>query len=188
MRLRGCQRGELLPNAAEVSHMAAAEEDATAAEGMDTDLTLFGSIVPTILETINDSRAQFEDEPVLVGRHVMLATGMMEWERPVEAAIRQTLHSFVVSNHRDYQLLKEIFLVHEVVLGSVGLDLNLVVMPRYPRYETAGRTPQGLLTIKQAILVDNDQAFNCLVERCAIERSTLHNTSVEAEQTCFIGE
>ena len=62
------------------------------------------------------------------------------------------------------------------------------MVPKNARYNIAGKSPDGLLTIEQAILVDNDQAFNCLIEKCGIERCTLHNTTDIAEQTCFIGE
>ena len=62
------------------------------------------------------------------------------------------------------------------------------VVPIAARYNVALNSPDGLLTIEQTIVVDNDQAFNCLIEKCGIERCTLHNTMDIAEQTCFIGE
>ena len=77
-------------------------------EGTGMNLNLFGRNVTAILQKISQRRAQFEDEPVgPVGRHVKLAEGMMEWERPIEAAIGKTLKSFVVSNYRDLQVKTE---------------------------------------------------------------------------------
>ena len=188
-------------------------------EGTGMNMQIFGRNVPAILQKIQQRRAQFEDEPVgPVGRHVKLAEGMMEWERPIEAAIGKTLKSFVVSNYRDLQVNTEeqrepltysnppprpqphypnfdtspSTTPIKQVLKSIFRECNdreteVQVVPKAGRYNMDGRSPDGLLTIEQAVLVDNDQAFNCLIEKCGIERCTLFQTSNEAEQTCFIG-
>ena len=75
-------------------------------DGSSMNLNLFGKNVSTILGKIKQRRNQFEDEPVgPVGRHVKLAEGMLQWEKPIEACIGKTLKSFVVTNHRDLQVV-----------------------------------------------------------------------------------
>jgi len=159
----------------------------------DAPATQFGQKAPQILQMIA-KESRFEHKPVgPLGRFVKLRDGVpggaQKWAKAISVVLPQNLlKTFAVNSMRDMQLLRDI-----LKKCKAEGDHQISVCRFAARYGSGGQPlkgPQGdgFLTVESLLQVDDDLAFNALIESSSMEKAVLFESAEEGENACFSGQ
>lgn len=130
---------------------------------------IFGPKIPEILKKIAEIQRNqgFKGEvrgPL--GMHVKMKEGFEMWGGALEKSLfnRGILSSFVVTSADDQRALMKIF-------KSLKCHHNIVCQSQSARYSVP--TIEGALTLCDALIVDNDLVFNCIVDQAKIDQTIM---------------
>jgi chromosome segregation ATPase len=130
---------------------------------------IFGPKIPEILRAIKNFRdiQGFKGEvrgPL--GMHVKMKEGFERWGEALEKSLfnRGTLSSFVVTSTDDQRVLMKIF-------KSLGGQHNVVCQSQGAKYSVP--PIEGALTLCDALIVDSDLVFNCIVDQAKIDQTIM---------------
>ncbi|CBJ48925.1 smc-like protein [Ectocarpus siliculosus] len=153
-------------------------------------LRAMAPFMPGLVRKISQEARQFSSPPVgPIGASIQLKEECQEFRACIEGHLSRNLNNFVVSCQQDKTRLMAVVRSYR---GSYrGSDKNfplptIIVQAPQARYRPP-QNPPGYLQIMQAINVNNDQAFNSLVDQCSIEKNCLFATKEEAEKACLRG-
>lgn len=135
----------------------------------------FGYKVPDLLARINRERHQFQG-PVIgpIGARVAIREGCEKWAKALECALFSMLKSFVVTTVADrnrlFQMMRALDMHkhHSIVLQHNG-----------PRFPTDYPAMPLALNLLDALVIEDDLVFNCLLDQANVDRIGL----VEEERT-----
>ncbi|CAJ0945544.1 unnamed protein product, partial [Mesorhabditis belari] len=133
------------------------------------ELSKFGPHTKAILDIIQANRQRFQRVPVgPIGMHVQVKDE--RWAYPIEQALGHNLAQYVVDNTQDDRLFKQLLTQR---FGSGILNTVRIIVTRFlPRHNT--RQPEGRwVTIERMLEINNDVAYNVLVDRAQIEATML---------------
>ncbi|CBJ48924.1 smc-like protein [Ectocarpus siliculosus] len=148
-------------------------------------LSALGSHMPALVRRISQNADKFHSPPVgPIGASIQLKEEYKGFRVCIEGHLSRHLNNFVVSCHQDRATLMRII---RAFRGNQRWFVpTIIVQTLQPRYRPQSNPP-GFLQIMQAINVDNDQAFNSLVDQCSIEKNCLFASKEEAEKACLRG-
>ena len=147
----------------------------------------YGRKVPAINKAIADERG-WDHPPVgPLGMHVKLkGPSYQKWAKAVGTHLSSTLRDYVVTSPKDKQLFDKILRK----CGALG-EHNTILLRPHARYGSPGQTPletpQGVLTMEQVVQIDDDLAYNALLEARELEGQVLFDSHQEAERQVFGG-
>jgi len=147
----------------------------------------FGRKVPAINKAIADER-NWDHPPVgPLGMHVKLKDpSYQKWAKAVGTHLGSSLKDYVVTSPKDKQLFDKILRK----CSALG-EHNTIMLRPHARYGSAGQTPLespvGVLTMEQIVQIDDDLAYNALLEARELEGQVLFDSHQEAERQVFGG-
>ncbi|CAJ2654333.1 unnamed protein product [Trifolium pratense] len=136
-------------------------------------ITAFGgNKVLSLLEKIERCHRRFKMPPIgPIGAHLKLLNGD-KWAIAVEYAIGRLLNSFIVTDHKDFRLLKQC--AKEANYGHLQIIIYNFSTPRLmiPEHMLPNTNHPSTLSILQC---ENHTVFNVLVDQGNVERQVLVN-------------
>eukprot|EP00752_Nemacystus_decipiens_P012922 g11436.t1 len=155
--------------------------------GVFNPLSAIGNYMPALCRRITQEagRGRFRSPPVgPLGASIHLKEAHKLFRVCIEGHLSKNVTNFVVSCQQDKTTLMGIMAAFRGN-RTWRLPAIIVQMPQ-DRYRPP-QNPPGYLQIMQAINVTDDQAFNCLVDQCSIEKMCLFTCKEEAEKACLSG-
>jgi len=143
-------------------------------------LNAFGDYQTELRRAVTQRSREFQRPPVgPIGAHVKLAeNGAVRWTKALEVCIGNRLGSWVVTSKQDKATL----------LGFARQlrcerSLNVIVQPLRPRHNVRDLAREhGFVTVNSVIQVDDDLAYNVLVDMHKIDGVCLFADKADAEQ------
>lgn len=143
--------------------------------GADAQLARFGREIPGILRDISQSRFQGVVKGPL-GSYVKIRDGYEHLGPVLEQAIGRSLSAFLVTCPQDRAVLSSILRRH-----GCDSSLTIYIQRSAPRYASDKiPTTAGIETVLDALIIDEDDVFNCLVDHAHLESTT----AAESEEDC----
>ncbi|CAM9332494.1 unnamed protein product [Ectocarpus fasciculatus] len=153
-------------------------------------LRAIAPFMPGLVRKISQEARQFSSPPVgPIGASIQLKEECQEFRACIEGHLSRNLNNFVVSSQQDKTRLMAVMKSYRGSYRGNGQNFPLptiIVQTPQARYRPP-QNPPGYLQIMQAINVNNDQAFNSLVDQCSIEKNCLFASKEEAEKACLKG-
>ncbi|XP_061353023.1 structural maintenance of chromosomes protein 6A [Gastrolobium bilobum] len=131
-----------------------------------------GDKVMNLLQKIERYRLRFKMPPIgPIGAHLKLLNGD-KWALAVEHAVGRLLNSFIVTDHQDFQLLKQC--AKEANYGHLQIIIYDFSIPRLiiPHHMLPDTKHPSTLSILQS---ENQTVINVLVDQGNVERQVLVN-------------
>ena len=154
------------------------QDDINRLSSQGSDRTaLFHERMPHIVAKIKRYRSK---DPICgpVGCHIKLAEGMRDFSYAAEICLRRFMSTFIVHNREDQSALQKIFNSE----GAGQLAIQFLVKER--RREHA-KSIQGGISLHDAIVVDNDQVYNFLMDQ-NIDRILLSPSEEDVEKNFVV--
>ena len=134
-----------------------------------------GTNMIRLVDMIEKSKAKFQKMPVgPIGMHVSVKN--KKWNRAVEFVTGSMLTSFVVHSQHDNK-----------ILYGLARKCNINVRTIISKFGNRNNPPANMIpdsrkftTVADVVEVDNDQAWNALLDHCKIEGNALFDTAREA--------
>lgn len=169
----------------------AQQELANLQKAKDKDSLLkYGSSFPELLKAIAAEKGWKAGAPVgPLGRHVRVKKSHQQYTLAVENALGKwgTLASLVVGCHEDEQRLRRLM----SPFGNQLRGLDVQVQPREGRFQPSKAAwwrglPAGTLSVHDVIEVDDDHAYNVLLNKTAPENTLLLSSYDEVKKIIFV--
>lgn len=160
-------------------------------QAKDKDSLLkYGASFPDLLKAIAREKGWKAGAPVgPLGRHVRVKKSYQQYTLAVENALGRwgTLASLVVGCHEDEQRLRR--LMSQFGHQLRGLDVQ--VQPREGRFQPSKAAwwrglPAGTLSVNDVIEVDDDHAYNVLLNKTSPENTLLLSSYEEVKKIVFV--
>ena len=143
-------------------------------------LVAMGPNVPRLVQTLKDQERRFSSPPVgPLALFVMVKGGCSDFGPAIECALKNSLRSFVVANHKDLELFQEL----RTKVGCCPHEGKVIVMQPEVRF-TLLHSPEdkSLLTVERAIHVTDARAYNVLLDRDGPESLLLVDNLEDAKR------
>ncbi|KAG7664048.1 smc6 [[Candida] subhashii] len=134
----------------------------------------FGKSMPDIIKRINQT--QWAKTPIgPIGIHVVVKPQFKQYKALMNSFLGRTLDSFVVSNEQDRSKLAQI-------LKSYRSRNNIIVRKNERLDFMQGKAPAEFKTIYDALLIQNEEVLNTLIDCNSIERNLLMENTQGSER------
>ncbi|PRQ59796.1 putative structural maintenance of chromosomes protein [Rosa chinensis] len=141
-----------------------------------------GDRVMDLLRIIERNHQRFKSPPIgPIGAHLTLNNGD-EWARTVENAVGRLLNAFIVTNHKDSQLLRTCareasynhlqIIIYDFSLPRLNIPPHMLPQTRHP-------------TTLSLLHSENHTVVNVLVDMGSVERQVLVKTYEEGKEVAF---
>ncbi len=143
-----------------------------------------GPSIARLVRLIANSKSKFRHVPVgPIGMHVNVEN--QKWNGAVEFVTKNLLTSFVVDNSADKRILDGLARSCKVPNGVKSIISKFGRRNEPPVRMLPDRSKYT--TVADVIKVDNDQAWNALLDHCSIERIVLFDDPAKAERVMKTG-
>jgi chromosome segregation ATPase len=153
------------------------EKAAMQKSGAGGKLQLYGAKVPDVVRAIAADQAKGLYQGKVygpLGNHMRLHPEFKRFGKAIEACLSKTMSSFLVSCGDDRnQLLKTLR------LAKIDGFHNIIVQKPFERQRVDPIPLEGVRTIAEALIVDDKDVFNILLETAGIE----HTILIESDET-----
>jgi hypothetical protein len=149
-------------------------------ESKYSQLEAMGRNVPILVQTLKDQKRRFSSPPVgPLALFVKVKGWCSDFAPAIECALNDSLKSFVVANHKDLQVFREI----RTKVGWFPHEGNVIVKEPEARFtQLDAPEDQSLLTVERAIHVTDARAYNVLVDVHAPESLLLVDNLEDAKR------
>ncbi|AQZ13721.1 SMC6 (YLR383W) [Zygosaccharomyces parabailii] len=148
------------------------------AQGNSNFLNNFDERMILLKQTIEKRAGEFESPPIgPIGSLITIKGDFGKWTRSIQRAISSTLSSFVVSNHKDNRLFREL-------LKSSKIKANIPVITYKPSYfdYSNGKSCCGYPTVADALEFSSPEIECLLVDQNKIEKIVLVEDKEDARK------
>mmetsp|Transcript_12716 Transcript_12716/g.12359 ORF Transcript_12716/g.12359 Transcript_12716/m.12359 type:complete len:1152 (-) Transcript_12716:632-4087(-) len=159
---------------AEIEIRSAEEEYRRCSDTNQGRSSSFGPKVPDILRAIKNQR--FKGEVIgPLGVHIKMKDGLNRWGEALEKSLFKILSTFIVTNTDDQRVLMKI-------LNTLGCQQqhSVACQIQCPRHSVP--SIEGALSVCDAIIVDNDLVFNCIIDQARADQTIMVADEEEVKQ------
>jgi hypothetical protein len=110
-----------------------------------------------------------------LGVHIKMKDGLNRWGEALEKSLFKILSTFIVTNTDDQRALMKI-------LNTLGCQQqhSVACQIQCPRYTVP--SIEGALSVCDAIIVDNDLIFNCIIDQARVDQTIMVADEEEVKQ------
>eukprot|EP00903_Cladosiphon_okamuranus_P016265 g15001.t1 len=168
--------------------LAARQADLRSLETGNFDpLSAIAKYMPALVRRIQQEARKFQSPPVgPLGASIQLKEEYQQFRICIEGHLSKNLSNFVVDSQQDKTKLMTLMKDFRRSSRDQWPLPTIIVQTPQARYRPP-QNPPGCLQIMQAINVNNDVAFNALVDQCSIEKNCVFTSKAEAERVCLKG-
>lgn len=138
----------------------------------------YGRQMEELCNEIERQKNQFEKKPLgPLGVHVTINPDSEEWAGPVENAIGSSISNFIVTCHKDRQLLQSMCKRFNCTWVTI-----VTMRPDQAKHNVRLPTVRGIKSVAQCISVDDPLVWNALVDWAKIDTSAVFSDHNDAHR------